>query len=194
MIGGLALRLHLTPLYPFVSLAMTFKLDTTRDQLRSSIMASQRLPDGRLVYLHCSSIFSGANALVRKAKKVSQLLQTHRASINTLTREFTVSDIATVAKELLEEQIFESQPRARLRFPELFQPSETREAEREASEEEAIRIEAEAAQDLVLTSDDEGGDEGRDFEQGEQHAELDEDLEDEAEAPANLQTGADESW
>ena len=32
-------------------------------------MAQQPSPDGRLVYLHCSSIFSGANAHVRKAKK-----------------------------------------------------------------------------------------------------------------------------
>lgn len=135
-------------------------------------MAKQRSPDGRLVYLHCSSIFSGANAHVRRVKKISQLLEQHKASIKILTKEFTLPAIAAIAKELLEEQIFESLPRAKLRYPELFQPSETQEAERAASEAEVIRIEAEAAQDVVLTSDDEGGDECLEFEQGEQRTKL----------------------
>ncbi|KAL9131093.1 MAG: hypothetical protein Q9175_006854 [Cornicularia normoerica] len=153
-------------------------------------MAKQHSPDGRLVYLHCSSIFSGANAHVRKVKKISQLLEKHKASIKMLTKEFTLPAVAAIAKELLEEQIFESLPRARLRYPELFQPSETQEAERAASEAEVIRIEAEAAQDIVLTSDDEGGDECPDFEQGEQQAEPEGTLEDKAEARDNVQINA----
>lgn len=157
-------------------------------------MANQRSPDGRLVYLHCSSIFSGANAQVRKAKKISQLLQKHKASIEILTREFTLPAIAAIAKELLEEHIFESLPRARLRYPELFQPSETREAERAASEAEVLRIEAEGAQDIVLTSDDEGGDECLDSEQGERHAEPDGRLKDKADPPEIVQASAIELW
>ena len=153
-------------------------------------MANQRSPDGRLVYLHCSSIFSGANAQVRRVKKISQLLEKHKASIKILTREFTLPAIAAVAKELLEEQIFKSLPRAKLRYPELFQPSGTQEAERAASEAEVIRIEAEAAQDIVLTSDDEGGDECLDFEQGEQRAEPEGTLEGKAKAGENVQISA----
>lgn len=153
-------------------------------------MAKQRSPDGRLVYLHCSSIFSGANAQVRRVKKISQLLEKHKASIKILTKEFTLPAVAAIAKELLEEQIFESLPRAKLRYPELFQPSETQEAERAASEAEVIRIEAEAAQDIVLTSDDEGGDECPDFEQGEQQAEPEGTLEDKVEAGDNVQINA----
>ncbi|KAL8848211.1 MAG: hypothetical protein Q9221_006780 [Calogaya cf. arnoldii] len=133
-------------------------------------MAQQRYPDQRLVYLHCSSIFSGANAQVRRAKKISQLLQKRKAAISILTNEFPVSAVAPVAKELLEERIFESLPRAKLRFPELFQQSETQEAARAASEVEVIRIEAEAVQDAVLTSDNEGGDECLEIGQGESKA------------------------
>ena len=155
-------------------------------------MAKQRSPDGRLVYLHCSSIFSGANAHVRRVKKVSQLLEKHKASIKILTKEFTLPAVAAVAKELLEEQIFESLPRAKLRYPELFQPSETQEAERAASEAEVIRIEAEAAQAVVLTSDDEGGDE--DFEQSEQRARPEGTLEDKADAEDNVQISAVQLW
>lgn len=102
--------------------------------------------------------------------------------------------VAAVAKELLEEQIFESLPRAKLRYPELFQPSETREAERAASEAEVIKIEAEAAQDIVLTSDDEGGDEYLDFEQGKQRVDPEETLEDKAEAIKNVQISAVKLW
>jgi len=157
-------------------------------------MANQRSPDGRLVYLHCSSIFSGANAQVRRPKKVSQLLQKHKASIKILTKEFPLPGIAAVAKELLEEQIFESLPRAKLRYPELFLPSETQEAERAASEAEIVRIEAEAEQDIVLTSDDEGGDERLDFEKSRQRAEPKETLKGKADALENGQTSAVGLW
>lgn len=157
-------------------------------------MATQHSPDGRLVYLHCSSIFSGANASVRKLKKISQLLQKHKASIKILTKEHTLPAVAAVAKELLEEQIFESLPRAKLRYPELFQPSETQEAERAASEAEVIRIEAEAARDIVLTSDDEEGDACLNFEQGKQKAEPKAKLEDKDKAGENVQISAVKLW
>ena len=157
-------------------------------------MAKQRSPDGRLVYLHCSSIFSGANAQVRRVKKVSQLVEKHKASIKILTKEFSLPAIAAVAKELLDEQIFESLHRAKLRYPELFQPSETQEAERAASEAEVLRIEAEAAQDMVLASDDEGRGECQDFERGEQRTESKVTLEDKAEATDNVQISAVELW
>ena len=157
-------------------------------------MANQPSPDGRLVYLHCSSIFSGANGQVRRPKKILELLKKHKTSIKMLTREFTLPAISAVAKELLEEQIFESLPRARLRYPELFQPSETREAERAASEAEVLRVEAEAAQDIVLTSDDEGRDECLDREQGEQRAEPEGKLGDKAVAPDDVQSSGLQLW
>lgn len=76
----------------------------------------------------------------------------------------------------------------------MFQPSETQEAERAASEAEVIRIEAEAAQDIVLTFDDEGGDEGLDSEQGGQRAKPGGPLEDTAEGGDNVQTIAVKLW
>ena len=158
-------------------------------------MAKQPSPDKRLVYLHCASIFSGTNALVRKKKRISQLLETHKGSIKILTEEYTVSAIAIIAKQLLDEKIFESLPRAKLRYPELFQQSETQEAERAASEAEVIRIEAETAQDIVLTSDDEGRDECLDFEKGQLEAEPKEVLKVKEEAPPDeVQISAVEPW
>lgn len=118
-------------------------------------MMVTRLPEQRLVYLHCSSIFTGANAQIRRLKKITQILSQHRKSIKILTNEFPLDAIAAVAKRLLDEQIFEARARAQLRFPELFQPSETQEAERDASEAEVARTEAETVQKTVVTSDEE---------------------------------------
>ncbi|KAI4248992.1 MAG: hypothetical protein L6R42_009120, partial [Xanthoria sp. 1 TBL-2021] len=138
-------------------------------------MAKQQLPDGKLVYLHCSSVFNGQNALIRRPKKIRQLSESHQRSIKILTKEFTLPAIAAVAKDLLEDRIFESLPRAKLRYPELFQPpSESQEAKRVASEAEVVRTEAEAAQDAVLTSDNERGEH---FEEGSQVDEPEKTLE-----------------
>ena len=157
-------------------------------------MANQRYPDGRLVYLHCSSIFSGADAHIRKAKKISQLLQKRKASIEILTKEFTLTAIGAVAKQLLEERIFESLPRAKLRYPELFQPSGVQEAERAASEAEVLRIEAEAAQDVLITSDDEREDACWEFEQEEEQVGPEDTVKAEIKASGNAQAGAVQSW
>lgn len=114
-----------------------------------------RIPNQRLVYLHCASVFKGDRAQIRKLKKVTEVLTRYRKSIKTLTNEFSLATIAPVAKALLDREVFASEARAKLHFPELFQPSETQEAEREASEAEAARIEAEAVQEAIVTSDEE---------------------------------------
>ena len=114
-------------------------------------------PDKRLVYLHCRSIFTGTNAQVRREKVVLKLLEKHKGSIKILTHEFPLCTICTVAKELLEEGIFESKQRAKLHFPELFEVSKARAAEREASEAEAAKSEAEALEEVVALLDSDEG-------------------------------------
>jgi hypothetical protein len=116
---------------------------------------AKRSPAQRSVYLHCSSIFSGANAQIRRPKKISQILSQHRKSIKILTNEFPLDAIAVVVKCLLDERVFESTSRARSRFPDLFQSSGTQEAERKVSEAEAARSEAKAVRETVVTSDEE---------------------------------------
>lgn len=83
------------------------------------------------------------------------MLSQHKASIKTLTQEFTLDAIAAVAKQLLDDNVFGSQSRARLRFPELFETSKTREAERKASEANVAKFEAEAIHENLVTSDEE---------------------------------------
>jgi len=69
-----------------------------RHYIQDFVMVKQPSPDRRLVYLHCSSIFSGANAQVRRPKAVSRLLQQYKASIKILTKEFTLQPLLQLRK------------------------------------------------------------------------------------------------
>jgi hypothetical protein len=62
----------------------------------------------RSVYLHCSSIFTEANAHVRKTKNGRKLLKKNKHSFRALTSEYNLETICNVAKELLDAGIFES--------------------------------------------------------------------------------------
>ena len=127
------------------------------------------LPDGKLVYLYCSSIFNGENAKIRKSKKVVQMLEDHKHAIRLLKKQFSVQAIAAVVKDLLEKQIFESIPRAKLRFPELFKTSKTQEAKRAALQASITAMEAKTADARATRSDDEEARDHPDLKEG--HAE-----------------------
>ena len=157
-------------------------------------VADQPCPDKKLVYLHCSPIFSGANAKVRRPKKIYQLLEQHKVSITIPPKYFTLPAIATVVKELLDEEIFESPPRAKLIYPELFQPSEAQEAERAASEAEVVRIEAHAVHDIVVRSDVNGGEECPENELLQRQVVPEMVSKAKAEAPDNVRISAAEGW
>ncbi|RYN62675.1 hypothetical protein AA0119_g13109 [Alternaria tenuissima] len=81
-------------------------------------MGKNRL-DQRLVYLALRSIFKGADARVRKSKKIHELIQKHhhQHGISNLLEEHNMDMICNVAKTLLEQQVFESILRAKSRFP-----------------------------------------------------------------------------
>ncbi|KAJ9215062.1 hypothetical protein DTO166G4_3319 [Paecilomyces variotii] len=118
-------------------------------------------PDERLIYLACQHIFRGANSQVRKLKTVKGLIRQNELALTDILREYDINRTSTVAKKLLESEVFDSTLKARIRFPELFDLSPTQSAEREASEAEAARDEAntvreisdrEASKDTVVTS------------------------------------------
>jgi hypothetical protein len=103
-------------------------------------------PDERLVYLALKNTFDGAEAQVRRPRKIRELIlkRQHAADIGSLIREHCIDNVCNVAKTLLEQQIFESTLKAKIRFPEVFEVSPAQSAERSASEAEAARTEADA--------------------------------------------------
>ena len=103
-------------------------------------------PDERLVYLALKNTFRGADAQLRKPKKIRELILKRQNDIDVkdLIREHNIDNVCNVARSLLEQQIFESTLQAKIQFPEVFEVSPAQTAERSASEEEATRTEANA--------------------------------------------------
>jgi len=110
---------------------------------------AQHEPDERLVYLACQHIFRGSNSLIRKRKNVMSLIQRNQPALTDILREHNIERTCDVAKRLLEKHVFDSTLNARIRFPELFDVSPTQSAEREASEAEAARDEANAVREIT---------------------------------------------
>ena len=108
-------------------------------------------PDERLVYLALRSVFSGEDAKIRSAKTIRKQIQKHlqREDVKALMQNHNTDHVYSTAKELLEDSIFESNLRAKIRFPELFSISPAQSADREQSEEEAARSEANAIRDAA---------------------------------------------
>ncbi|KAJ3499420.1 hypothetical protein NLG97_g354 [Lecanicillium saksenae] len=127
-------------------------------------------PDERVVYLALKNIFKGQNAQVRKNKTVAKLIKQYKTqeSVANLLREYNFDVVCGLASNLLSAEIFDSTLKAKVRFPELFDSSSTQSAEKEASEAEAARYEAEAirhalqlgSQVFQPVSRQQGGDEG----------------------------------
>ncbi|KAJ5640355.1 uncharacterized protein N7484_008217 [Penicillium longicatenatum] len=105
-------------------------------------------PDERLIYLACQNIFRGAYSQVRKLKTVKGLIRQNELALTDILREYDINRTSTVAKKLLESEVFDSTLKARIRFPELFDVSPTQSAEREASEAEVARDEANTVKEI----------------------------------------------
>lgn len=108
----------------------------------------QNDPDERLVYLACQHIFRGSHSHVRKLKVIRSLIQENEPSLPGLLRDHNINRTTIIAKKLLEDQVFGDTVKAKIRFPELFDISPTQSAEREVSEAEAARGEANAAKEI----------------------------------------------
>ena len=114
-------------------------------------MGKQNPPDERVVYLALKNVFKGSYAEIRQLKAVQKHITKYKeqAEVADLVREHNIDTICNVARTLLTEQIFESTLKAKLRFPEVFDVSPAQSAEREASEAEAARNEANAIKEAV---------------------------------------------
>ena len=113
------------------------------------------IPEESLVYSHCSSIFTGTNAEVRRLKNVRKILVEHKASIRGFIDEFSLDNVSAVAQKLLKERVFEKPRRARRRFPELFEKPEAEGDGGTAPEAELLSFETAAAREALGTSEEE---------------------------------------
>lgn len=105
--------------------------------------------DKRRVYLACRAIFAGNNAQLRRPKKIRELVDAHESSLSPLIRDCGANKVLDILKSLLEQGIFQSQVKAKIEFPELFQSSPTRDVQRATSENDAARSEAAALEEIA---------------------------------------------
>lgn len=108
-------------------------------------------PDERLVYLSFKNIFTGPDAHLRSLKTIRKRVQKHKdkEEIKALIQQHNLDHICNTAKSLLESEVFESTLKAKIRFPEVFDVSPSQSADREASEAEAAKSEADAIRKAV---------------------------------------------
>lgn len=106
--------------------------------------------------------------MLRKSKKVREVVEKHKSSFQPLIKEFGNDKIIGILKELLAGRIFQSELRAKVEFPELFRSSPARDVQRTTSENDAARSEAEALEEIASL-------EGREDDLAENRAEMPED-------------------
>lgn len=103
-------------------------------------------PDERVVFLALKNVFKGQDAEVRQSEAIRKLIKQYQEQeyVADLVREHNIDVVCNYARTLLCDGIFASTLKAKIRFPELFDLSPTQSAEKEASEAEAARHEADA--------------------------------------------------
>lgn len=80
-------------------------------------------------------------------------MEQHRESFQSLIKDFGFDKVVEVTKVLLNQRVFESDLQARITFPELFRPSQTRDIQRATSEDNAAGSVAKALEELASTSE-----------------------------------------
>jgi hypothetical protein len=111
------------------------------------MLSSYPAADKRRVFLASRSLFSGQNAHIRQARAIRKIVEKQSKPFVSLVKDFGFHQTTEIIKALLEEQIFESELKARKEFPELFQTSPARNVQHTESENDAARSEAEALED-----------------------------------------------
>ena len=98
----------------------------------------------RRIFLTARTVFAGVNAGLRQRKDVARCIAGHEQTFQLLIRAFGKDIITDVITSLLENGIFESELKAKLAFPELYQVSNVRSIQHDVSEQDAARSEDEA--------------------------------------------------
>ncbi|OJJ43168.1 hypothetical protein ASPZODRAFT_1230696 [Penicilliopsis zonata CBS 506.65] len=112
--------------------------------------------DRRRVYFATRHIFSGGRASLRKPKKILQVLETHRCSLQPLLRGYTFENILAILHSLLADDVFSSVAKAKIRFPELFMATPSPQSPKEATV-----LRGSAASPIIVEGEEESQQEAR---------------------------------
>ena len=102
----------------------------------------------RMVFLVARTVFAGGNAQIRQKKAIRSLIDRHGGAFRQITQNLGKDRVVGIIAKLLEAKTLESELKAKLAFPELYQVSAVRNLQHEASEQDAARSEEEALEEL----------------------------------------------
>ncbi|KAI1465324.1 uncharacterized protein F4812DRAFT_438290 [Daldinia caldariorum] len=117
-------------------------------------MANQ-IEQKRRVYLASRAIFVGQKAELRKAKKVREEIERWPQVLRSLTSELSIETVVEILRDLLTQNIFKSERKAKAEFPDLFYSPPEQEVKREASEIDAARSTAEVLDEVASEAHEE---------------------------------------
>lgn len=94
----------------------------------------QKTADLRRVYTSYRAVFNGPNAKIRRVKPITSLVEKFASPMRNLLKDLGKDNVVAMIKTLLELGVFESEQKAKIKFPELFNDSTARNMNRAASE------------------------------------------------------------
>ncbi|KAI9759618.1 MAG: hypothetical protein M4579_002186 [Chaenotheca gracillima] len=94
-------------------------------------------PDERLVYLSCRRIFEGDKSKLRKLNLIKQMILDNKDSVQDVIEQHNIDSVCNTARRLLKKHVFQSECKAKMRFPGLFDVSPREIAKRVAWEVDA---------------------------------------------------------
>ncbi|KAI1806348.1 hypothetical protein F4811DRAFT_161490 [Daldinia bambusicola] len=109
----------------------------------------------RRVYLACRAVFVGQKAELRKAKKVREEIERWPQVLRPLTRDLSIENVVEILRDLLTQNIFKSERKAKAEFPDLFYTPPEQDVKREASEIDAAKSTAEVLEEVASEAHEE---------------------------------------
>ena len=107
----------------------------------------------RSIFLTARRVFAGSSAQLRDRRAIAAIVGFHQDIFQDLNRTFGKESVIGVVISLLENGIFDSELKAKLAFPDLFQVSAVRSLQHDASEQHAAQSEAEAFDKISLANE-----------------------------------------
>jgi len=107
----------------------------------------------RNVFLAARAVFTDQKAFIRDRNAVEKLVSRHERSFRRELLHLDKQPIIDMTLSLLRKQVFESEEKAKLVFPELYHVSAVRGLQHDTSEENAARSEAKAQEEVSRSED-----------------------------------------
>lgn len=104
-------------------------------------------------FLAARAVFTDQNAFIRDRNAVEKLVSRHERSFRRELLHLDKQPIIDMTLSLLRKQVFESEEKAKLVFPELYHVSAVRRLQHDTSEENAARSEAKAQEEVSRSED-----------------------------------------